>query len=94
MPMLTIYALKCDINNKVLEREEIGLFLHDGYSPIRMDFHQYEKCFDETMKKLSCMHGNVGDYLTIEIEGGYRPHHVQTVNNDEMIVFWKRGMQA
>lgn len=94
MPMLTIYALKCDINNKELERVEIGKYLHDGYSPIRMDFHQYDKCFDEVVTKLSCMHGNVGDYLTVEIEGGYKPHHVQMVNNDEMIVFWKRGMKA
>lgn len=95
MPFLKIYAVKCDINDKELERAEIGKYLHDGYSPVRMDSNQYVKCFDETMKKLFDMrNSHVGDYLTIEIEGGYRPHHVQMVNNDEMIVFWKRGMKA
>lgn len=94
MPFLKIYAVKCDIDDKVLNQVEIGNYLHDGYSPVRMDFHQYQKCFDETIKKLYCMQCNTGDYLTVEIEGGYKPHHVQMVNNIEMIVFWKRGMNA
>lgn len=82
-----IYGIKCNHKCKELERVEIGVLGTDG-KHVRMDMHQYSKCMDAVIKKINTK--NFGEFLTIEIEGGYVPHHARMVNNIEVIEFKKK----
>lgn len=82
-----IYVLKCNLKDEVLESEEIGFLETDGIN-IRMAMEQYSKCLDIAIKKLNT--NNFGEYLTIEIGGGFVPHHARMLNNIEVIEFKKR----
>ena len=82
-----IYGIKCNLKNEELERVEIGILGTDG-EHVRMDMHQYSKCLDAVIKKLHTE--NFGEFLTVEIEGGYVPHHARMLNNIEVIEFKQR----
>lgn len=89
---MQIYGLKLDRKNRELERCNVGILDTDGQSDngcIRMDMHQYVKCMEVTMHTFPAT--TSGEYLSIEIEGGYIPHHTRMVNNMEFVFFKKKG---
>ena len=92
---MQIYGLKLDRKNRELERCNVGILVTDGQSDdgcVRMDMHQYVKCMEVTMHTFPTT--TSGEYLSIEIEGGYIPHHTRMVNNMEFVFFKKKGKMS